>query len=152
MDELVRSVRSGILLDVSTLPTVGMTDRHGQVRLRVGRGARLSGQGCKGLLGKQRGEKAGREGEGALPVHVLACATANPSAAAYNSKLLPCVQPVPLNRYALDYFKHGQKVALVEANGLREGDAWQARKHRWLAADLPLHRMPTAASLLAGLG
>lgn len=34
-------------------------------------------------------------------------------------------QDVPLNRFALDYYKHGQKAALVAANGLREGDAWQ---------------------------
>ncbi|PRW57760.1 DEAD DEAH box [Chlorella sorokiniana] len=34
-------------------------------------------------------------------------------------------QAVPLNRFALDYYKHGQKSALVTANGLREGDAWQ---------------------------
>lgn len=32
---------------------------------------------------------------------------------------------VPLNRYLVDYFAHGQKSAVVEANGLREGDAWQ---------------------------
>ncbi|KAL4440400.1 hypothetical protein ABPG75_003401 [Micractinium tetrahymenae] len=64
MDDLVRSVRSGVLIDVATLPTVGMVDRHGQ--------------------------------------------------------------PVPLNRFALDYWKHGQKEALVAANGLREGEAWQA--------------------------
>lgn len=31
MDDLVRSVRSGVLIDVATLPAVGMADRHGQV-------------------------------------------------------------------------------------------------------------------------
>ncbi len=29
---------------------------------------------------------------------------------------------LPLNRYILDYWGHGQKQALVLANGLREGD------------------------------
>lgn len=42
-------------------------------------------------------------------------------------RTLACLQAVPLNRYALDYYQHGQKAALVEANGLREGDAWQVR-------------------------
>jgi hypothetical protein len=32
---------------------------------------------------------------------------------------------VPLNRYILDYRKHQQKSALVTANGMRDGDAWQ---------------------------
>lgn len=38
-----------------------------------------------------------------------------------------CIAPqvVPLNRYVLDYWKHKQKLSLVEANGLRESDAWQ---------------------------
>lgn len=39
-------------------------------------------------------------------------------------------QAVPLNRFALDYWKHGQKAALVTANGLREGDAWQVGGRR----------------------
>lgn len=43
---------------------------------------------------------------------------------------LPAPQAVPLNRYVLDYYHHGQKSALIEANGLREGDAWQVR-HAW---------------------
>ena len=30
-------------------------------------------------------------------------------------------RPVLLNRYILDFWKHGQKRALQEANGLREG-------------------------------
>ena len=30
-------------------------------------------------------------------------------------------QVLPLNRYILDYWGHGQKQALVQANGLREG-------------------------------
>jgi hypothetical protein len=34
-------------------------------------------------------------------------------------------QVVPLNRYALDYWKHGQRQALSTSNGLRESDAWQ---------------------------
>lgn len=33
MDELVRSVRSGMLLDIAALPTLSMVDRHGQVGL-----------------------------------------------------------------------------------------------------------------------
>lgn len=32
MDELVRSVRSGVLLDVAAVPSVSLTDRHGEVR------------------------------------------------------------------------------------------------------------------------
>ena len=31
-------------------------------------------------------------------------------------------RPLPLNRYILDFWGHGQKTALVSANGLREGD------------------------------
>ena len=31
--------------------------------------------------------------------------------------------PVRLNRYILDFWSHGQKRALTEANGLREGVA-----------------------------
>ncbi|KAL3133315.1 putative ATP-dependent RNA helicase ddx60 [Trebouxia sp. C0009 RCD-2024] len=34
-------------------------------------------------------------------------------------------QVLPLNRYILDYWGHGQKQALVHANGMREGDAWE---------------------------
>lgn len=30
-------------------------------------------------------------------------------------------QVLPLNRYILDYWGHGQKQALVHANGMREG-------------------------------
>ena len=30
-------------------------------------------------------------------------------------------QAVPLNQYILDYWGHGQKQALVHANGMREG-------------------------------
>ena len=33
---------------------------------------------------------------------------------------------MPLNRYILDYWKHGQKAALVAYNQLRQSDAWQA--------------------------
>ena len=29
-DELVRSVRSGVLLDIAALPTLSLVDRHGQ--------------------------------------------------------------------------------------------------------------------------
>jgi len=29
---------------------------------------------------------------------------------------------IPLNRYILDYWTHGQKQPLTEANGMREGD------------------------------
>lgn len=43
-------------------------------------------------------------------------------------------QPVRLNRYALDYWKHVNRRALSDANGLREGDAWQARAHLLHAA------------------
>ncbi|GAB4814095.1 hypothetical protein N2152v2_001141 [Parachlorella kessleri] len=63
IDDLVASVRAGVVLDVGALPSVAHVDRHGE--------------------------------------------------------------PVPLNRYVLDYWKHQQKSALVEANGLRDGDAWQ---------------------------
>lgn len=35
------------------------------------------------------------------------------------------LQAVPLNRYILDFFKHGQKEELQEANGVRESEAWQ---------------------------
>ncbi|CAD7701050.1 unnamed protein product, partial [Ostreobium quekettii] len=36
--------------------------------------------------------------------------------------------PVAINAYALDYFKHRQKQALVRANGLMEGTAWEQLK------------------------
>ncbi|THH31062.1 hypothetical protein EUX98_g3125 [Antrodiella citrinella] len=32
--------------------------------------------------------------------------------------------PFPLNAYLLDYYIHGQKKALVNVNGIREGDLW----------------------------
>ena len=35
MDELIRSVRSGVLLDIACVPIVSMADRHGQVRVGV---------------------------------------------------------------------------------------------------------------------
>ena len=57
--QLLQSVRPGILLDAASVPSVQMTDRHGR--------------------------------------------------------------ELPLNRYILDYWGHGQKQALVHANGLREG-------------------------------
>ena len=31
LDDLVRSVREGVLLDIAAVPTVTMVDRHGQV-------------------------------------------------------------------------------------------------------------------------
>lgn len=31
--------------------------------------------------------------------------------------------PIPLNRYILDFWSHGQKKPLTSANGMREGDA-----------------------------
>ena len=31
--------------------------------------------------------------------------------------------PIPLNRYILDFWGHGQKKPLTTANGMREGDA-----------------------------
>ena len=34
-------------------------------------------------------------------------------------------QPLVLNAYVLDYYKHKQRAALVKDNGLREGDAWE---------------------------
>ena len=55
------------------------------------------------------------------------------------------VQAVPLNRYIVDYWKHGQKAALVAANGLREGDAWQVRG----AALVPLSSPSLLLLLLA---
>ncbi|KAK9808714.1 hypothetical protein WJX72_002409 [[Myrmecia] bisecta] len=57
----------GILLDISSIPSVRMTDRHGR--------------------------------------------------------------DVPLNRFILDYWAHGQKQALVRANGMREGDAWESLRN-----------------------
>ena len=33
--------------------------------------------------------------------------------------------------YILDFYKHGSKRALVRANGLLEGDAWQVGGQRW---------------------
>ena len=59
VDQVVQSVRPGVLLDATSVPSVRMTDRHGRV--------------------------------------------------------------LPLNRYILDFWGHGQKKALVLANGLREG-------------------------------
>ena len=45
----------------------------------------------------------------------------------FNTSSVPSVrntdrhgQVVPLNRYILDFWGHGQKQALVEANGMRE--------------------------------
>lgn len=118
----VRSVRSGVLLDVATLPTVGMADRHGRVRLGGGVGCTVGdSDGCKHRRGVVPGAAHQSQHRGAA---VAALASVS-SCTLYDC--LPLVQPVPLNRYALDYWKHGQKDALVAANGMREGDAWQVR-------------------------
>jgi ATP-dependent RNA helicase DDX60 len=34
------------------------------------------------------------------------------------------INPRPLNAYLLDFFKHGQREALVHENGIRRGDVW----------------------------
>lgn len=50
---------------------------------------------------------------------------------------------LPLNRYILDYWGHGQKQALVHANGLREGAPFHLIDH-WARAAVLGH--PAAAS------
>ena len=42
-------------------------------------------------------------------------------------------RPVLLNRYILDFWKHGQKRALQEANGLREGRMSVCARMIWKA-------------------
>jgi hypothetical protein len=132
VDELVLNVRSGILLDIAAVPTVTMTDRHGQV-------CQLLGLGCcagpQAVVTKMQGR--GRPLQQAAHAWCTAALLSMESrlyhvcnTLFFNSLIPSCLlatvlQAVPLNRYILDFFKHRQKEELQEANGVRESEAWQ---------------------------